>query len=325
MKKKMTILFIILFFPLNVFAYSKNIIPGGESIGININTDGLIVVGFYKVNDEYIAKQTIKIGDRIIKINNIEVNTISELTDIVDKNILENKKVNITLIRNEEEVNTYLNLKKDNDVYKTGIYVKDSVIGLGTLSYIDPISKVYGALGHEILLSETERRVEIKDGNILMSNVTGINKSRNGYVGSKNANIIYDHVIGTVTKNTNKGIFGKYTAKLPSKSLMKVGEFQDIKEGEATILTVTKNNKVASYKINILEKYNNKRNTQKAFSFEIIDKELLSKTGGVVQGMSGSPIIQDDKIIGAVTNVVIDDVKIGYGISIVTMLEEGEN
>ncbi|MDD6272065.1 MAG: SpoIVB peptidase S55 domain-containing protein [bacterium] len=324
MKKLIITFFIILFLPMNILAYSKNVIPGGESIGININTDGLIVVGFYKVNDEYIAKETIKIGDRIIQINNNDVNTIEQLSDVIDKSILENKEVSVKIIRNNKQIDTYLRLEKDNDIYKTGLYVKDSVIGLGTLTYIDPISKIYGALGHEILLSETEKRVEIKNGNILMSNVTSINKSRNGYVGSKNANILYNDIIGTIEKNTNKGIFGIYTSSLPNKNLIQIGEYSSIEKGDAHILTVTKNNIVNKYKIKILDKYNNKKDTQKAFSFEIIDEELINKTGGVVQGMSGSPIIQNNRIIGAVTNVLVDDVKIGYGISIITMLEEGE-
>ena len=105
---------------------------------------------------------------------------------------------------------------------------------------------------------------------------------------------------------------------------MKIASFNEIKSGEAYIYTVLKNNDVKKYKINIVDKYSNRKDTQKAFSFEIVDKELLSKTGGFVQGMSGSPIIQDNKIIGAVTNVLIDNTKLGYGISIITMLEEGE-
>lgn len=322
--KKMMIFFIILFLPISILAYSKNIIPGGESIGINISTDGLVVIGFYKVNDKYIAKNTIKIGDRIIKVNDILVNNIEELSNVIDESILNNHKVNITLVRNNKELNTYLNIEKENNIYKTGLYVKDSVIGLGTLTYIDPLSKIYGALGHEILLNETNKRVEIRDGNILMSSITGINRSRNGSVGSKNANILFDKVIGSINKNTNKGIFGIYSAMLPKKELLQVEEFENILIGDAYILTVTNNNQINKYNIKILDKYFNRKDTQKAFSFEIIDDELISKTGGIVQGMSGSPIIQNNKIIGAVTNVIVDDVKIGYGISIISMLKEGE-
>lgn len=324
MKKVLFTFFVIFLFPLGVFAYSKYIIPGGESIGIKINTEGLVVVGFYKVEDEYIAKNNFKIGDKIINVNGKNVNTIDELTDAVSKSEMSSLNVKVTVKRNDREVDTYLKLIVKDGTYKTGLYVKDSLIGLGTLSYIDPVSKIYGALGHEITMTETGNKVDVRDGNILYSKVIGIDKSRNGRVGSKNANIIFDRKIGTIQKNTNKGIYGIYTDNLPNKDTYQVADFSNIKKGDAYILTVTKDNKIEKYSINILDKYSSKKDTQKAFSFEITDKNLLNKTGGIVQGMSGSPIIQDDKIIGAVTNVLVDNVTLGYGISIITMLSEGE-
>ena len=324
MKKVLFTFFVIFLFPLGVFAYSKYIIPGGESIGIKINTEGLVVVGFYKVEDEYIAKNNFKIGDKIINVNGKNVNTIDELTDAVSKSEMSSLNVKVTVKRNDREVDTYLKLIVKDGIYKTGLYVKDSLIGLGTLSYIDPVSKIYGALGHEITMNETGNKVDVRDGNILYSKVIGIDKSRNGRVGSKNANIIFDRKIGTIQKNTNKGIYGIYTDNLPNKDTYQVADFSNIKKGDAYILTVTKDNKIEKYSINILDKYSSKKDTQKAFSFEITDKNLLNKTGGIVQGMSGSPIIQDDKIIGAVTNVLVDNVTLGYGISIITMLAEGE-
>ena len=324
MKKVLFTFFVIFLFPLGVFAYSKYIIPGGESIGIKINTEGLVVVGFYKVEDEYIAKNNFKIGDKIINVNGKNVNTIDELTDAVSKSEMSSLNVKVIVKRNDREVDTYLKLIVKDGIYKTGLYVKDSLIGLGTLSYIDPVSKIYGALGHEITMNETGNKVDVRDGNILYSKVIGIDKSRNGRVGSKNANIIFDRKIGTIQKNTNKGIYGIYIDNLPNKETYQVADFSNIKKGDAYILTVTKDNRIEKYSINILDKYSSKKDTQKAFSFEITDKNLLNKTGGIVQGMSGSPIIQDDKIIGAVTNVLVDNVTLGYGISIITMLAEGE-
>ncbi len=324
MKKVLFTFFIIFLFPLELFAYSKYIIPGGESIGIKINTEGLVVVGFYKVGGEYIAKNNFKIGDKIINVNGKQVNTIGELSNAVSENEMSSLSVKVTIKRNDKEVDTYLKLIDENGTYKTGLYVKDSLVGLGTLSYIDPVTKIYGALGHEITMNETGNKVDVRDGNILYSKVTGIDKSRNGRVGCKNANIVFDRKIGTIQKNTDKGIYGLYTDKLPNKDTYQISEFSDIEKGDAYILTVTKDNKIEKYSINILDKYPSKKDTQKAFSFEITDKSLLNKTGGIVQGMSGSPIMQDDKIIGAVTNVLVDNVTLGYGISIITMLSEGE-
>lgn len=324
MKKVIFSIFIILFLPLNILAYSKNVIPGGESIGIKINSDGLIVVGYYKVQNELINKDNIKIGDRIIKISNEFVTSINELSKLINDNML-NSEVDVLLIRNNKSINTKLALKEENNYYKTGLYVKDNVVGIGTLTYIDPISKIYGALGHEILLTETNSRVEVKDGNILISKINSINKSRNGRVGYKNASISFNKKIGTIEKNNTHGIFGNWTSKLPNKSLLEVSSFDEIEKGPASILTVTKNNEIKKYDIKIIDKYQSKKETNKAFSFEIVDKELLKESGGIVQGMSGSPIIQNNKLIGSVTNVVIDNVKLGYGISIITMLEEGDS
>lgn len=323
--KKLTFATIVFFmFSFNIFAYSKYLIPGGESIGINIESDGLIVVGYYKVGDEYIARNNIKIGDRITKINNINVTSINELTNIINDKINNNEEVNIELIRNKKILNTTLPLKEENNIYKTGLYVKDNVIGIGTLTYIDPVTKIYGSLGHSVMLSETNTNVEVRNGNILMSKVTSIDKSRNGNVGSKNANINNDKILGTITKNTNYGLFGKYTSNLPNKEKYEISDYNSIEKGKAKILTVINDKKVEEFDINILEKYNSKKNTNKAFAFEIVDNKLLEKSGGIVQGMSGSPIIQNGKLIGAVTNVLIDDVTLGFGISIITMLEESE-
>lgn len=322
MKRFLLLLVISIFLPINVFAYSLNLIPGGESIGIKINTEGLIVSGFYKVNDEYIGKRTFIIGDKIIKINGVIVNNSDEMANVINEN-LKDDYVDVEFIRNNKLIKGKLYLSLENDLYKTGLYIKDSVVGIGTLTYIDPISKIYGALGHEI--QSNNDRVEIKDGDIFNSRVNSISKSRDGFVGSKNASISYNNVIGNISENTTSGIFGKYTGELPNKETLEVGKFEDIKLGSAYILTVVDNYNVEKFDIKIVNKYNRQKNTQKAFSFEITDKELLDKSGGVVQGMSGSPIIQDNKIIGAVTNVLVDDVSLGYGISIITMLEEGED
>lgn len=318
--KKVVFAFFIFLLPLYVFAYSKYIIPGGESIGININSDGLVVVGYYKVKDSYI-NNNINIGDRIINIEGKNVSTINDMINILndDKDIF-----NIQVIRNGKQLNERLKLVEDNNSFKSGLYIKDSVVGLGTLTYIDPYSKIYGSLGHEIMFSDTSSRVEVKNGNIFDSLITDIVKSRNGFVGTKKANIVFKSNIGTVLKNTTNGIYGFYTKKISNKNTLEVANYDEIKSGKAYILTVTNNDNINKYEINIIEKYNNKKDTPKSFGFEVTDKRLLSVTGGIVQGMSGSPIIQNNKIIGAVTNVVVDDVSLGYGISIITMLKEGD-
>ena len=318
--KKMIFTIFIFLLPIYVFAYSKYIIPGGESIGININSDGLVVVGYYKVKNNYINKN-INIGDRIVKIEDIKVSSINDMIDVLKE---DKDSFKIQIIRNNKPLNEELKLVQDNNSYKTGLYIKDNIVGLGTLTYIDPYTKIYGSLGHEIMFSDTSSRVEIKNGNIFDSIITNIVKSRNGLVGTKKADIVFKNNIGSILKNTTNGIYGFYTKKTLNKNTIEVASFDEIDKGKAYILTVTNDKKINKYEIDIIEKYNNKKDTPKAFGFKVTDEELLNVSGGIVQGMSGSPIIQNNKIIGAVTNVVIDDVSLGYGISIITMLKEGD-
>lgn len=323
MKKLIMSLAIILLTPLNMYAYSEYIIPGGENIGIQIDTKGIVIVGFYKVDGKYIGSETLKLGDTILEIEGTEVDTINEMSTVIDKNII-NDEVNAKILRDSKELNVKLKLKKEDNVYKTGLYVKEKVTGIGTLTYIDPESKIFGSLGHEIVINETNSRVEVKNGNIFNSYVSGIDRSSNGSVGSKNASITYDEKLGTITKNTSTGLFGNYSVTLPKKTTLKVANWEDIELGKATIYTITEGNKINEYEIEITGLNKNVINTNKSITFKVTDQKLLESSGGIVQGMSGSPIIQNNKIIGAVTHVLVDEVTKGYGVFIRTMLEEGE-
>ena len=166
-------------------------------------------------------------------------------------------------------------------------------------------------------------KFEIKDGKIFEANVTNIDKSTDNEAGEKNATYDKGEVFGTIEENKTSGVFGTYKSTLPSKEALKVGASKDVKTGEASIMTVLENEKVESFKINIIKVDLN--SDTKNILFEVSDERLLKKAGGIVQGMSGSPIIQDNKIVGAVTHVIVNDVTKGYGIFITNMLEEGEN
>lgn len=321
-KLKLLIISLLFLFPFNVFAYSDFIIPGGETLGIEINSKGVMIIGFYQINGKFNkGNPVLKPGDYITKVNDIDVSTVDELTNVIEDNV-DNLEVTITYNRNGKIKTSNLELVKDDNIYKTGLYVKDSITGIGTLSYIDPETKVFGALGHEIVESNTKSTVEIKSGIIFRNYITSIDKSTNGVPGSKNAKFYYDTTYGRIIKNTNVGIYGIYDAMLPQKDLIEVAEPNEVKIGKAYIETVLNGEEIKQYDINITSI--NENADIKNISFEITDEELLDKTGGVVQGMSGSPIIQNNKIIGAVTHVVIDNPSNGYGIFITTMLEEGE-
>lgn len=319
MKKLKYILLIYLVFPLNILAYSNFIIPGGETLGIELECDGVMIIGFYEIKGKT-NKSNLKVGDYIIEVNGNPVNTIEELTDEIEKNVL--SEAIITYRRNNKINETKLNLIYDKNLYKTGLYVKDNITGIGTLSYIDPDTKIYGALGHEIIESTSQHLVEIKSGNIFKNSITSITKSSTGFPGSKNAKFYRNMFFGTIAKNTNYGIYGQYEDELPNKNTIEVGQKEDVKIGFAKISTVLKDTAINEFDIEIMSI--NETAKIKNISFKILDEKLLEETGGVVQGMSGSPIIQDNKIIGVVTHVIVDNPETGYGIFITTMLEEGE-
>lgn len=321
MKKfiKTTIIMLSFLAPINVLAYSDYIIPGGENVGIEVKYNGVLVIGFYKIDGEY-NKNDIEVGDYITHVENTEINSVDELVNNIEK--FQNAgKVKLKIKRNNKEKDIVFNLSVKDNVYKTGLYIKDSISGIGTLTYIDPETKIYGALGHEIIESSTNKQVEVRTGYIYESKVSSIDRSTNGSPGTKNAKFYYNNKYGDINKNTTYGIYGNYDIA-STKEPMKVAEPDEIKTGEAKILTVTSESDIKEYTINITKI--DKNSKIKNIYFEITDKELLDKTGGIVQGMSGSPIIQDDKIIGAVTHVVVENVKKGYGIFITTMLTEGE-
>ena len=317
MKKFLILLIAII--PLNVLGYSNYIIPGGQTLGIEVNNKGVMVIGFYKINNK-INKNKLKIGDTILMVNNNTVNSIEELVSEIEKNVKDNKVV-LTIKREDKLIDINFELVNVDGKYKTGLYVKDSITGIGTLSYIDPETKIFGALGHEIADSSSGSLIEIKTGTIFRSSITSIEKSTKGTAGTKNAKFYSNDKYGTINKNTKKGIYGNYTGDILSLNTLEVGHLEDIKEGLAYIYTVLNGEEVKQYEINIDRIV---PGDVKNIHFEIVSDELINKTGGIVQGMSGSPIIQDNKIIGAVTHVIVDNPVTGYGISIVKMLEEGE-
>ena len=327
MKKKdkllqLLIVIALLLFPFNTLAYSEKVVVGGDTIGIEVHSKGVLIVDFYEVNGKFLAKDAgFQIGDIITKVDGKEVSGIESLTEQ-----LENKegKVSFTVERNGKVKEIEMSLEKDeNNVLKTGLYIKDQINGVGTLSYIDPETKIFGSLGHEIIERATISKFEIKDGEIYEASVSNIIKSEDGKAGEKNSIYNRDNVYGTIKENEVTGIFGKYTEDFSDKEMMSVGNSNDIHTGKASIRTVINNNDIEEFSIEIISLNDNSKT--KNILFEITDERLLKETGGVIQGMSGSPIIQDEKIIGAVNYVIVNDPKRGYGIFITTMLEEGEN
>lgn len=309
--------------PLNTLAYSDYIIAGGENIGLQLNSKGIIVAGFYKIDNVYPGRDaSLKKGDIIIKVDGKSVSSIDDFVGAIKDSNQNN--LNLVYIRNNENKTTTLNLINDAGIVKTGLYVKDTISGIGTLTFIDPNTKLYGALGHEVIESQTGLMIDVKDGKIYNSKVTSIDKSVRGEPGSKSAITDSNNIYGNIKENTISGVFGNYTTEINTNKLYKVAKYNEINTGEAKIITVLKDEEKKEYTINIIS-INNDTNDNKNILFEVTDEELINKTGGIVQGMSGSPIIQGNKIVGAVTNVVVDNPCKGYGILITSMLNEAEN
>lgn len=318
-KIKLFLLLLLTLIPINALAYSDYIIASGDNIGIKIETNGILVIGTYDIDGYDPATEAgLEAGDIIISVNDKEIKKIESFTKAISNN--SNDTITIGYIRDGIESKTVLKLVNN----KTGLYLKDTISGIGTLTYIDPTTKQFGALGHEIVNSVSGEIVDVADGDIFTSSITSIVPSRDGTPGEKNASLNSNDIIGNIDENTRKGVFGYYSGKITTENLYKVATIDDIKIGKAQIKTVLNGQEVREYDINIISIKETKDKT-KNIIFEIVDEELLKETGGIVQGMSGSPIVQGEYIIGAVTHVVVNDTTKGYGILITNMLEEAEN
>lgn len=318
MRRKLIIILLLLILPLNIYAYSNKIIVGGETIGMEIHSKGVYVVGYYKVNNKYIAKEAgFKIGDIITEINKEKITSITDLNNT----IVNSGNYTFQVLRDGEYKTIKIDLEKDNNLIKSGLYVKDQINGIGTLSYIDPETRIFGSLGHEIIESTSSNKFLLDRGNIYKAEVKNINKSINGETGSKNASIDKENILGEINTNEINGVYGKYQKDLNNYQTMEIAQKEEIKPGEAVIRTVLEGNNTEDFTIKIITIEDN---PTKNILFEITDQRLLDKAGGIVQGMSGSPIIQNNKLVGVVNYVIVNDTNKGYGIFITTMLEEGD-
>ena len=304
------------------------LIPGGDAIGIKIQTDGLVVVDTYLVNTEggtiNPAKEAgVMKGDMILAVNNQKISTIEEYKEqlMLAK---ENNQMILTINRQGKTENITVHpVISTEGVCTTGLYLRDKLAGIGTLTFIDPNTNKYGALGHEIIDQDTNQLVNIKNGEIINSNVLSVRKATTGKPGEKVADILFDEKLGTLEKNNKYGVFGLMQSnEMSQKDLIPMAYINEVKKGPAQILTVLNGNKIEAFDIEITEVNVQSEKAIKGIKYTVTDPRLLEETGGIVQGMSGSPIIQDGKIIGAVTHVLVHDSTLGYGIFIEWMLQE---
>jgi stage IV sporulation protein B len=309
------------------------VMPGGQSIGVKLNTVGVLVVGHHLIDTKDGKKSPgeiagIKIGDIITEINGTKIEKMSDVTPFVQSAGQNGEKLNIEISRESGKISTKLTplKEKGEDVYKLGLYIRDSAAGIGTMTFVHPQSKTYGALGHVISDMDTKKPIVVEDGQIVRSTVTSIEKGSNGDPGEKLARFSPDHeIVGNIQKNSPFGIFGKLKKGLKNGIMDKplpIALSNQVKEGPAKILTVVENDKVEAFDIEIVSTIPQKFPATKGMVIKVTDPKLLQKTGGIVQGMSGSPIIQNGRLIGAVTHVFVNDPTSGYGVHIEWMLNE---
>lgn len=309
------------------------VIPGGQSIGVKINSKGVLVVGYHQVNTNTGKvspgeEAGIKVGDLITKINGKTIESINEVGSFVQKAGERGEPLQLVIQRENKEFQTRLTPQQEteDDKYKLGLYIRDSAAGIGTLTFYEPKTKKYGALGHVISDMDTKMPIVVKDGYIVPSTVTSIQKGTNGVPGEKLARFLNErNVVGDINKNNQFGIYGTLHKDIQNHVMNKpipIALSHQVKKGPAKILTVVDDDKVELFDIEIVSSIPQKFPATKGMVIKITDPKLLEKTGGIVQGMSGSPIIQDGKIIGAVTHVFVNDPTSGYGVHIEWMLNE---
>lgn len=304
------------------FMPEKRVEVVGKTVGICVDTKGVLVLGVGQVKGTdgkaYTpCKNIIKSGDIITAINNQKVESKEELSELVNSS----NDLNISVIRDDKNISLNVRPVKsiDDNTLKLGLWVRDSTQGIGTITYYDRENNSFGALGHPINDVDTGELMEIDGGEILEAKVEKAQKGKAGTPGSLVGDIYFDKTIGYVESNEKNGIFGHMCSDLEGIE-MPVGYKNDVKIGNASIYVNTNGKFVEKYSIHIdsINKYNT--SDTKNFVLTITDKRLLNLTGGIVQGMSGCPIVQDGKLIGAVTHVFVNDPTRGYGIFIENML-----
>lgn len=306
--------------------YEKlTLVPGGMPFGVKFHTKGVIVVGVSDVickEGKYspCTEAGIKEKDIILEINGEEVNTVEEVTAIIEAS--GGKPITLLLKRNNKEINVTLVPRKSqpDGIYRAGLWVRDSTAGIGTVTFINPVNNSFAGLGHGICDSDTGMLMPLLKGEISNVTISGVIKGASGAPGELKGYFSKESC-GTLLGNSESGVYGLFDEEPKQQSEpMKVASPKDVKAGKAFILCTIDNTTTEKYEIEIT-KVNSLSQSTKNFIIKVTDERLLAKTGGIVQGMSGSPIIQNDKIVGAVTHVMVNDPKSGYGIYIGNMLK----
>ena len=306
----------------NVIPKTK-VVPMGNLIGAKLYTSGVLVVGMSEIQGDDQQKHKpyegsgIEEGDMIVEMDSKKIANTDELVETVNSS--KGKVIQIKYVRNDETITTSIQpIKSEDNEYKLGLWVRDAAAGVGTLTFYEPSTGKFAALGHGIVDVDTGDIINIANGELVTSNLVAIKKGEKGTPGEIKGSIDSGVTIGNISKNTNFGVFGlvsnKNNLNLNGAKEYEVALRSEIQTGEAEIICELENGKKEQYKIEISKIYTSNNYDNKSMMIKITDERLLQKTGGIVQGMSGSPIIQNGKFVGAITNVLVSDPTTGYAI-----------
>ena len=285
------------------------LVPGGGVFGARLKREHLAIEDAGEIKG-------VDSGDLLLKVNGTEVHTAKDVTDAVKS--ASGKSVTLTLSRSGRQFEVKATPKCINNSYSLGITLRDSAAGIGTITYIDPQTGSFGGLGHGICDAESKLPIEIDEGQVTGVILGGVQKGAAGKPGELSG-ILTDKLLGEVHFNTDSGVFGTLAATPSLPAAIPIGRSTELHEGEATIISTVKNGKRMEYSVKIFQIEKDTGGT-KCFKIKVTDPTLIALTGGIVKGMSGSPIIQNGKLVGAVTHVMINDPTEGYGIFIENML-----
>lgn len=320
---KMSISLTLLFaLALSVYAQGTELVPLGRTTGMKFFSDGAVVISFCDINGKSPAEEAgVRIGDVIVSVDGESICTNEDLAKAVNR---VSGEVQIDVIRDgiEKQISVTPVISDDGKNY-IGAYVRDSMAGIGTITFVDPNTGDFGALGHGVSDMDTGLLMEVARGSLMPSSVIGINKGEAGSPGELQGEYQLQVKQGTIDKNTESGVYGKITdSKLyDGMKTYEIAQKDEIKTGKAQIISNITGEETEFFDIEIIKIYENSEGDYKDMMIKVTDKDLIERTGGIVQGMSGSPIVQNGKLVGAVTHVLVNDPIKGYGIAIENMLK----
>ena len=313
----------------NASAGGKSVYLGGQPFGVRFYNDGLIVVEledfFNGTQNVCPAKEAgLKVNDIIKEVNHIPVKTNEDLQNAAVN--CGGKPISFTIERDGERKDMIITPQKNNmGVYLLGAWIRDSCAGIGTISYYDKDKNYFAALGHGICDNDTTALLPLGSAEIVKANISSVTKSVDGKAGSLNG-YFSEETIGNLTENTPLGIYGEPKDGMFDKSQsIEIADYSEIKKGDAEIYTTIDGENTACYTAEITKLCNDDENSNENFVIKVTDESLLERCGGIVQGMSGSPIVQDGKLVGAVTHVFINNTAEGYGVAAQFMVSNYEN